>query len=304
MTPTPPPAATKIRARLGASYPFASHYLDLGGLAYHFLDEGQGAPVVMVHGNPTWSFYFRHLIVGLRQDFRCIAPDHIGCGLSDKPGNAAYPYTLDRRVADFGRLMDHLELTDIHLVVHDWGGAIGLAWTMDHLERVASLTITNTAGFFPPGGKGIPLRLRLIRNLVPFAVPAVLGFNAFARGAVWMAPRKRLSAEARRGLLAPYDTPRHRLATLRFVQDIPLFPGDPAHATVDRVSTQLERLRERPLLLLWGKHDFVFDTDYFEEWRRRFPKAPARLFDNAGHYLFEDRPRCCTALIRSFLQTI
>ena len=112
------------------------------------------------------------------------------------------------------------------------------------------------------------------------------------------------SAEARRGLLAPYGTPRHRLATLRFVQDIPLFPGDPAYATVAWVSAQLERLDERPLLLLWGKHDFVFDTDYYSEWRRRFPKAPARLFDDAGHYLFEDRPRRCTALIRAFLQTL
>jgi haloalkane dehalogenase len=175
---------------------------------------------------------------------------------------------------------------------------------MDHLDRVASITVTNTAGFFPPGGKGIPLRLRLIRNLAPFAVPAVLGFNAFARGAVWMAPRKHLSKEARRGLLAPYDRPRHRLATLRFVQDIPLFPGDAGYDTVRRVSSRLAQLQKRPLLLLWGQHDFVFDVDYYEEWRRRFPKAPARLFHEAGHYLFEDQPRLTTALIRSFLETI
>jgi haloalkane dehalogenase len=304
MIPTPPPASEKIRARLGASYPFASHYLDLNGLAYHYLDEGEGAPVVMVHGNPTWSFYFRRLIQDLAGDFRCVAPDHMGCGLSAKPGDGVYPFTLERRVADFGRLMDRLALTSIHLVVHDWGGMIGLAWAMENLDRVASLTITNTAGFFPPGGKGIPLRLRLIRNLAPFAVPAVLGLNAFARGAVWMAPHRRLSKAARRGLLAPYDTPRHRLATLRFVQDIPLYPGDPGYETVRRVSSRLERLKERPLLLLWGRHDFVFDTDYYNEWRRRFPEAPARLFESAGHYLFEDQPRRTTALIRTFLETL
>lgn len=297
------PAITKIRARLGHSYPFASNYLDLDGLAYHYLDEGNGAPVVMVHGNPTWSFYFRHLIKDLSNDFRCVAPDHMGCGLSSKPDDKAYTFTLDQRVADFGRLMDHLALTGIHLVVHDWGGMIGLAWAMGHLERIASVTITNTAGFFPPGDKAIPLRLRLIRNLTPFAVPAVLGFNAFARGAVWMAPKKPLSAEARRGLLAPYDCPRHRLATLRFVQDIPLFTGDPGYATVARVSAELSNLKRRPLLLLWGKHDFVFDTDYYNEWRRRFPKAPARLYSDAGHYLFEDQPQRCTAMIRSFIET-
>ncbi|MDJ0783322.1 MAG: alpha/beta fold hydrolase [Desulfosarcinaceae bacterium] len=297
-------AINNIRARLGASYPFAGRYLDVDGLAYHYLEEGRGAPVVMVHGNPTWSFYFRHLIRDLAPDFRCIAPDHMGCGLSAKPRDSAYPFTLDRRVADFGRLMNHLQLEGIHLVLHDWGGMIGLAWAMDHLDRVASLTITNTAGFFPPGNKRIPRRLWLIRNLTPFAVPAVLGLNLFARGAVWMAARKSLSKEARQGLLAPYDTPRHRLATLRFVQDIPLFPGDPGHATVARVSAQLERLADRPLLILWGRHDFVFDTDYYAEWRRRFPQAPARLFDDAGHYLFEDQPRRTTAMIRTFLESI
>ena len=227
----------------------------------------------------------------------------MGSGLSSKPHEAAYNKTQDRRVADFGRLMDHLELTGIHLIVHDWGGMIGLAWAVDHLERIASVTITNTAGFFPPGDKGIPLRLRLIRNLAPFGVSAVLGLNAFARGAVWMAPKKRLSSEARSGLLAPYDSPRHRLATLRFVQDIPLFPGDAGYETVRRVSSRLEALRAYPLLLLWGEHDFVFDTDYYDEWRRRFPKAPARLFSDAGHYLFEDQPDRCTAMIRSFLET-
>ena len=294
----------KIRARLGTSYPFDSHYLDLDGLDYHYIDEGQGEPVVMVHGNPTWSFYFRHLLKDLTSDFRCVAPDHIGCGLSAKPHDGEYTFTLDRRVADFGRLMDHLQLNDIHLVVHDWGGMIGLAWALNHLDRVASLTITNTAGFFPPGDKGIPMRLRLIRNLAPFAVPAVLGLNAFARGAVWMAPRRPLNPSARRGLLAPYDSPRHRLATLRFVQDIPLFPGDAGYETVKRVSARLARLAQRPLLLLWGQHDFVFDMDYYNEWRRRFPKAPARLFPDAGHYLFEDQPRRTTAMIRSFLETI
>ena len=297
------PAIRNIRARLGQSYPFTSNFLDMDGLAYHYVDEGQGAPVVMVHGNPTWSFYFRHLIKGLAQEFRCVAPDHMGCGLSSKPDDNAYTFTLDSRVADFGCLMDHLELTGIHLVVHDWGGMIGLAWAMGHLDRIASVTITNTAGFFPPGEKRIPLRLRLIRNLAPFAVPAVLGLNAFARGAVWMAPKKPLAPEARRGLLAPYDCPRHRLATLRFVQDIPLFPEDPGYATVARVSARLDRLKERPLLLLWGKHDFVCDTDSYNEWRRRFPKASARLFSDAGHYLFEDQPERTTAMVRSFLDT-
>ena len=91
-----------------AHYPFTGHYLDLDGLRYHYLDEGAGEPVVMVHGNPSWSFYYRNLVLALRERYRCIVPDHIGCGFSDKPGDDRYDYTLARRVDDLERLIDHL----------------------------------------------------------------------------------------------------------------------------------------------------------------------------------------------------
>lgn len=284
-------------------YPFRSHTLDIDGLAYHYLDEGQGDPVLMVHGNPTWSFYFRALVGELAPDWRCVVPDHIGCGLSAKPTDARYRFTLDRRVADLERLCDHLALTErLTLVVHDWGGMIGLAWALRHPTRIARLVILNTAGFPPPAGKPVPRRLRLIRDFPALAEPAVLGLNLFARGAVWMAPRRRLSTPVRQGLLAPYDRPRHRLATLRFVQDIPLGPGDPAFATVGWVDNHLHRLRDLPTLICWGAHDFVFDRDYLAEWRRRFPHAEVHLLENAGHYVLEDAPRTVCARIAGFLQ--
>jgi pimeloyl-ACP methyl ester carboxylesterase len=106
-------------------YPFESHFLDLGGLRYHYIDEGRGEPVVMVHGNPTWSFYYRNLVLFLRRRFRCIVPDHIGCGLSDKPDDRRYEYTLRRRVEDLGSLLSSLDLDRLNLVVHDWGGSGG-----------------------------------------------------------------------------------------------------------------------------------------------------------------------------------
>jgi len=282
-------------------YPFRPHFLDRDGLRYHFADEGSGEAVVMVHGNPTWSFYYRRLITALSPKYRCIAPDHMGCGLSDKPDESRYDFRLRSRVDDFSALMDHLDLSRVTLVVHDWGGMIAMAWAVAHPQRVTRIVVTNTAGFFPPGGKRIPLRLWIIRNLSVLARPAVLRGNLFARGAIPMAPRKRLPAEVRKGLLAPYNCPTNRIATLRFVQDIPVAPGDPGFDIVDHVSRNLGRLSSIPMLILWGRHDFVFDTDYFNEWRRRFPEAESHLFDDAGHYLMEDVPERIIERVTAFM---
>jgi cis-3-alkyl-4-acyloxetan-2-one decarboxylase len=283
-------------------YPFQSHFMPIDGHRYHYVDEGHGPAVLMLHGNPTWSFYYRHLIAALAPEYRVIAPDHIGCGLSDKPGAHAYGYRLEDRAADLETFVDQLMPdTPLTLVVHDWGGMIGMAFALRHLGNIQRLVITNTSGFLPPAGKPIPLRLRLLRNMPSFAGPAVLGLNIFARAALVMAARKRLPRDVRRGLTAPYDRPKNRIATLRFVQDIPLSDGDPSFALVKSVDDQLHRLRHLPMLICWGRHDFVFDLDYFHEWQRRFPDAEAHLFENAGHYLLEDEPLAVTETIQSFL---
>ncbi|MEE4607889.1 MAG: alpha/beta fold hydrolase [Desulfobacteraceae bacterium] len=282
-------------------YPFRSHFLDRDGLAYHYLDEGRGEPLLMVHGNPTWSFYFRRLVTAFSRRCRCVVPDHIGCGLSAKPSAHRYGFRLRDRVDDLACLCDHLALNRVTLIVHDWGGMIGLAWALENPARVGRLVVLNTSGFLSPGGKPIPWRLRLVRNLPALAGPAVLGLNFFARGAAWMAPARPLSRTVRRGLLAPYDRPRHRLATLRFVQDIPLAPGDPSYALVKRVDENLHRLRGIPMMIVWGARDFVFDLDYLTEWRRRFPEAETHLLPGAGHYLLEDEPNTVRRRIADFL---
>lgn len=284
-------------------YPFSSNFLRIDGLNYHYLDEGDGPPVVMLHGNPTWSFYYREMVKALSPAYRCIVPDHIGCGLSDKPSPHHYEYRLKRRVDDLGRLIDHLKPEQkLTLMVHDWGGMIGMAYAVRHPERIARLIITNTAGFLKPAQKRLPVRLWLIRNLAPFAVPAVLGLNLFAVGAVHMAPFHRLSNDVKHGLVAPYNSPRNRIATLKFVQDIPLRPGDPSYETAKATDDGLHTLNGLPMLICWGKYDFVFDTDYMDEWRRRFPAAEAHLFEDAGHYLLEDKPVEVAALARDFLE--
>ena len=172
-------------------YPFASHYFDTGGRRMHYVDEGAGPAVVMLHGNPTWSFYYRELITALRDSYRVIAPDHIGCGLSDKPQD--YPYTLATHIENLERLLDHLGLDDITLAMHDWGGAIGCGFAVRHPQRVGRLIVLNTAAFL---GR-TPWRIRMCR--LPVLGPLLVrGLNGFARTATLMACKDRLADDARR----------------------------------------------------------------------------------------------------------
>ncbi len=257
----------------------------------------------MVHGNPTWSFYFRNLVKAFSPDHRVLVPDHIGCGLSAGPNENQYGFRLVDRVADLAAWLAGLRLAQrITLVLHDWGGMIGLVWALLNMEKVSRLVLFNTAGFHPPGGKSLPLRLRLIRNLSWIARPAVLYLNLFARAAAWMAPAKPLAPEVKSGLLAPYDRPGRRLATYRFVADIPLVPADPGYGLVDFVEKGLHRLAGLPVLILWGNRDFVFDSDYLAAWRRLLPTAHVRVFENGGHYLLEDHPVQVVAEMKRFFK--
>ncbi|MBW2431514.1 MAG: alpha/beta fold hydrolase [Deltaproteobacteria bacterium] len=284
-------------------YPFTSHYLDLNGFKYHYVDEGSGEPVVMVHGNPTWSFYYRELIKSLSGRYRTIAPDHIGCGLSDKPQPSRYNYTLQSRIDDLDRLIETLTGPEkITLILHDWGGMIGMAYALRHPEKISRLIVLNTAAFLPPDTKKLPLRLYLIRNSGPLAAIAVLGFNLFAVGALYMASHGGLARDVKRGLTAPYNCWKNRIATLKFVQDIPIDEKDPSYIIIKQAGEQLHSLSNLPMLICWGEHDFVFDSDYLAEWRRRFPAAEIHRFSDAGHYVLEDVPEKIVPLIQDFLQ--
>lgn len=265
-------------------YPFQPKrfHLGVGGLRMSYLDEGQGPVIVMLHGNPTWSFFYRNLVLLLRDRYRLIVPDHLGCGLSDKPQD--YPYRLADHIGNLEKLIDHLGIKRHALMVHDWGGAIGYGYAGRHPERIAAQIIMNTAAF---RSTEIPRRISLCR-LPRLGKLLVRGLNGFAGAAAWMAVEKRLPALVRQGFLAPYDSWANRVALHRFVEDIPLEPGHPSWETLLKVEAGLEQFRDRPTLILWGGKDFCFTEKFFQEWQRRFPAARSVFLESAGHYLLED----------------
>lgn len=286
-----------IPENLRRHYPFASRFYDTGGARMHYVDVGEGRPIVMLHGNPTWSFYYRRLMRALSPRMRVIAPDHIGCGLSDKPRD--YAYTLATHIENLGKLLENLAVGELDLVLHDWGGAIGMGWAIKNPNRVRRIIVLNTAAFH---SARVPLRIAACRIPV-FGEFAVRGLNAFAGAALALAVnhRGRMTPEIRRGYLFPYDCWENRIALHRFVMDIPNAPQAKSFPVLDEIDRNLRRLRSKPLLLQWGALDWCFTTDFLKRWLRRFPGAEADVYADAGHYVLEDAHERIIPRVRSFL---
>ncbi|MDR2429671.1 MAG: alpha/beta fold hydrolase [Puniceicoccales bacterium] len=282
-------------AHLRSCYPFEPHWLEFPEGRMHYVDTGGGGEVVvLLHGNPSWSFLWRDLIRSLAtHGLRCIAPDHLGMGLSDKPNRF---FRLADRIAHIERLLDRLGVGQFHLGVHDWGGAIGAGVAGRRPESVGKLLVTNSAAF---RSRRIPWRIALCR--CPWAGEFIVrGLNGFARPATFMAVHRRMSAVARAGFLAPYGSWAERAAVARFIQDIPLGPGHPSWPALLEVESNLERLRGKPALVAWGGRDFCFDDTFLATWLKHFPQAIVRYCTNAGHYLLEDAGEELIPEIRAF----
>jgi cis-3-alkyl-4-acyloxetan-2-one decarboxylase len=285
-------------------YPFQPGRFNRNGHQLSYLDEGVGEPVVMVHGNPTWSFYFRNLVLALREQYRCIVPDHIGCGRSDQPASTEYDYSLQSRIDDLEALLNSLDLkSKITLVVHDWGGMIGMGYAARHPERIKNIVATNTGCTALPKSKPFPWSLWLGRNTA-LGAWLILKRNYFClKAATWCVTRKPLPADVREMYLKPYDTPEHRVAILKFVQTIPLSQNDPGYSIVKGVEASLAKFAHVPTLLLWGLKDFVFDHHFLAEWQRHFPHAQTQTWADCGHYLLEDATEEAIDRIKLFLKT-
>ena len=286
-------------------YPFVGSMREVNGFEMHVLDEGlsqtQDGTVLMLHGNPTWSFFFRNLVLGLRNTHRVIAPDHIGCGLSDKPDEQRYPYTLERRVDDLEALIDQLGIRGrITLLMHDWGGMIGMAYAARHPEKINRLVLLNTAAFHLPKTKKLPRSLWLCRK-TPLGELLIRDTGLFTSVLARWAVCRPMEQRVREGYLWPYRRPDDRTGLFRFVQDIPLAPEDPGYQLVSDVQAKLPTFNRIPVLILWGEKDFVFDHHFLREWEKLLPSAEVHRFPNAGHYVLEDAGEEILPLVRTFL---
>lgn len=284
-------------------YPFAGNFFEQPGAAesgspirMHYLDQGEGPVVLMLHGNPTWSFYYRNLIKTLvAAGFRCIAPDHIGCGLSDKPQK--YSYTLEQHIQAIEHLIDHLGISRFSLVVHDWGGAIGCGLAGRRPEALEKLVVLNTAAF---RSKRIPLRIAAIK--IPLLGEFVIrGLNGFAGPAIRMSVEKPLLPAIKKGFLWPYRSWTDRVAVWNFVKDIPLWKWHRSYATLLEVETGLSKLKDKPVQIVWGGKDFCFSKSFLKQWRELFPDAEVHLHEDCGHYILEDGGSTVWDEVMSFL---
>lgn len=276
-------------------YPFASHYLKVAAGNLHYVDEGRGAPVVMVHGNPTWSYLYRHLVKQLRSEYRCVALDHLGFGLSDKP--ADWSYLPADHAANLTALIEDLELKDITLVVQDWGGPLGLAYAVAHPENVARLIIMNTWAWPVnrdwyyiafSGFMGGPIGRLLIRR-----------YNFFAKSVMRQAfgDRQKLTPAAHEQYLRALATPEERKGCY-------VFPRQIIAATpwLGQLWENMARLNGKPKLIVWGMKDIAFREKELQRWERAFPEVQSIRLRSVGHYVQEEAPDELAGAVVPFLK--
>jgi pimeloyl-ACP methyl ester carboxylesterase len=294
-------------------YPFASHWAEVAGGRVHYVDEGPGKvgtshhdasalvggahpTLLFVHGNPTWSFHWRRLVEALRARYRCVAVDHLGCGLSDKPQRLL---TLDDHIKNLCELVEKLKLDRVTLIAQDWGGAIGLGAMLRMPQQLERIVLFNT-GAFPP--RYIPWRIRACRWPVVGRL-AVQGANAFSRAALRMtlSRKSRLEPDVAVGYLAPYDSWANRCAVYGFVKDIPSGPGEPTWQTLSAIEHGLPTLADRPSCLIWGMRDWCFRPDCLDRFVEAWQGAEVHRLAEVGHWVVEDAPEESLAIVESFL---
>ena len=258
---------------------FAPHYLEQDGLRMHYLDEGEGDPVLCLHGEPTWSFLYRKMVPGLTAAARVIAPDYFGFGRSDKPEDAGW-YTFDRNCASIRRLVEQLDLRRVTVVVQDWGGPIGLRLAVEQPERVARLVILNTGlgGGRPPSEAWLRFR----------DVVRAAGGDFQAGRLIRTAAVRGLADAVVAAYDAPFPTAESKAGVLAFPEQVPIEPEHPNTAPLMAIREALASW-EKPTLVLFGDSDPIFSPRVAERLAELIPGAELQEpIAGAGHFLQED----------------
>jgi pimeloyl-ACP methyl ester carboxylesterase len=282
------------------TFAFPPHYLDLGYFRMHYVDVGAGDPVVMLHGDPTWGYLYRAFIPRLSERGRCIVPDHMGMGKSGVP-SAPYPYRLPHHIVNLESLLLALDLRDLTLILHDWGGPVGLGFALRHAARIKRLILMNTWAFAHWPGGPLPRLLEIIRS--PRGEAFVLAKNGYVRPALvgTTAHPEHLTTTVLDAYLAPFPTPESRRALLCWSRDIPLVEGDPSYGEMQRIEDGLPRFEAIPVLLVWGMQDPVLPPTVLHRWQGIYPHAVTCEVEDASHFLQEDSPERVLEAVEGFL---
>ncbi len=283
-------------------YPFTPHYYTHQGLDIHYIDEGSGEPVIMVHGDPTWGFLYRNFISPLSRHHRCIVPDQMGMGKSATPQDRSL-YRLEQHCANLEALLLHLDLDDITLVLHDWGGPVGLGFATRHPDRIKRLVLMNTWAFAPWPGGPFPRLLEIIRSERGEAF--VLRKNGYLEPALIGTTyhSEKLTHAVMEAYRAPFPTPESRLAMLCWSRDIPVQETDVSYAQMKRIEDGLPQFSGTPVLLVWGMQDPVLPASILYQWQHLYPHATTHEIEDASHFLQEDAPERIVQWIETFLKT-
>jgi len=281
-----------------SEYPFKSNFIKVKSYNYHYIDEGEGEEtLLMVHGNPSWSFMYRNIISEFSKKYRVIAPDHLGCGLSDKPQD--FPYRLETHIDNLESLVFALDLDKVTLVVHDWGATIAMGFAVRHPEKIARLVILNSAAFSIPW---LPVRLSLLR--IPWLNNKLIrNFNLYTNSTMQVSTQRNLPSIVKKGYKYPYQNYHDRIAILRFIQDIPIDPEHVSFEVLLEIEHGLWMFRETPVCIIWGMKDWCFSPRYLDRWRLFYPHAQVLQIPDAGHYVLEDECIQSMMFITNFLKT-
>lgn len=272
-------------------YPFNSHYINLPMGKMHYIDEGQGDPIVMVHGNPGWSFEFRDIIKELSKTNRCIAPDHIGFGLSDKP--ADWSYLPEKQAENFEKLMDSLNLNNITIIVNDWGGPIGLSYAIKHPEKIKRIVLLNTWLW---SVKGDP-HFEKFSNMMGKGVGKFMikHFNLFGKKVVKMAvaDKHKLTRHIHKHYYKHLDKPSHRKGSY-------VFPGQIIGSSewLEKLWQQKDKISSIPTTIIWGEKDIAFKQKELDKWLATMKNNTLIKLSNVGHYPQEESPETLIAELK------
>jgi haloalkane dehalogenase len=278
----------------GSEYPFDSHYLALPMGRMHYVDEGSGSPIVMVHGTPTWSFLYRKLIAGLARHHRVIAPDSIGFGLSDKP--VGWSYRPQDHAANITALIEHLGLRDVTLMVHDFGGPIGLAHAIEHPEEVARIVIFNSWMWSLRGNPAAEKASRIVGSAVGKLLYTRMNFSTKTLIKTVFGDKRKLTREAHRHYIMALGSPSERIGAWTLGKE--LIGSSDWYASLWE---RRERIARIPALLLWGMKDPTFKEADLERWRGLFTDTSVVTYPGAGHFVQEEEGSALVPVVERFI---